>query len=434
MRDILFILFSFSLIPLIFFVPFNGIIIYNWFSLLNPHQLTWGISKTLHIALIVAVCSIISLTLFSKEKIKIPEGSVFWLLILFMCTTTLSAIFSLSPEHSWFKWELYIKILFFSTFTLLFLNSKVRIHALMWTIAIAIGYYGAKGGIFSIASAGQYLVKGAPSTMIGDRNALALAMIMIIPILNYLYLHSANKKVRIVLFGTLALTFLAVITTYSRGGFLGLIAMSGVLWWHGKNKFRNFLFIAIIGIASLSFMPEKYFDRIKTIKTASTEDASFMGRLDAWRYAWKVALDRPLTGGGITSTEDSRAFLKYVNAKPRAAHSIYFQVLGDQGFVGFFIYLSLIIITWFNGSWIIKRTKGLKGFLWANTLARMFQVSLAGYMVTGAALSMAYYDLFYLIAITAAQLKILVKKEIATQDRLSCATSPLHQSRNPALS
>jgi len=85
-----------------------------------------------------------------------------------------------------------------------------------------------------------------------------------------------------------------------------------------------------------------------------------------------------------------------------AAHSIYFQVLGDLGFVGLALYLLLLAAAWRNASLAIKHSLANPEVRWAHDLARTFQYCLLPFIVSGAALSMAYFDLaFVLVALTA---------------------------------
>jgi probable O-glycosylation ligase (exosortase A-associated) len=166
------------------------------------------------------------------------------------------------------------------------------------------------------------------------------------------------------------------------------------------------------------FTPEKLYQRAETIQTYE-EDRSAMQRLQAWSVAWNLASQRPLTGGGfwIEYLPDD-VWLSYADrrfdafgAVARSAHSIYFQVLGDHGFIGLGLFLALLAIT-------IRSLQRLKAFSahagpgheWVGAYANGMQIGLLGYTVSGAFLSLGYFDLFYAyVAITA----ILVR-EVAT--------------------
>jgi probable O-glycosylation ligase (exosortase A-associated) len=146
-------------------------------------------------------------------------------------------------------------------------------------------------------------------------------------------------------------------------------------------------------------MPGKWTQRMDTINTYK-EDASAMGRINAWKMATNLALDRPLVGGGF-DIWNGVVFARYapVPEDVHAAHSIYFQALGEHGFVGLGLYLLLATLTFRRCSWIVRMTAKRDDLKWAARLATMIQVSMLGFAVGGAFLSLLYYDVpYYLMA------------------------------------
>lgn len=421
MRDLFFVIFVGALLPGIFLHPYTGVLMYVWFSLMRPHQLTWGFAQSIPTAFIIGVLTMISF--FLDKKRSMQQSPIFILMICFMITLTLSAYFSLAPDYSWLKWNLTIKIVLFTSVIYLMLSTKLRIQALIWVCVVSIGYYSLQSGAYSINSLGEY--KAIPDF---DNNGLALMFIMALPLMVYLRRTTSNKLAQNILLASIGLTFFATITTYSRGGVIGLVAITIFLWLKSQRKMKSFLFFLILAALALSVMPEKFFLRMETVQEA-TKDSSFQGRLDAWTYAWNVALARPLIGGGISATEVPYVFQRYnpnsmVTDGGRAAHSIYFQVLGDQGFIGLFIFILMIVISWFNGSWLIKHTKSLPCYTWAHELSKMLQVGLIAYIVSGAGLSSAYYDLFYIYAIILARLRLMVQEAISPKKVFVSGHSP----------
>ena len=105
----------------------------------------------------------------------------------------------------------------------------------------------------------------------------------------------------------------------------------------------------------------------------------------------------------------------------RAAHSIYFQVLGDMGFVGLSVFLMIFFTGWLNSVAVIRGGNKIPGMEWAVDLSKMIQVSMAGYLVAGAALSMAYYDVTLALIVVLARLRTIVANEqnrVATTEAL----------------
>jgi probable O-glycosylation ligase (exosortase A-associated) len=134
--------------------------------------------------------------------------------------------------------------------------------------------------------------------------------------------------------------------------------------------------------------------------TEYQQDASAMGRFNAWSMAWNLALDR-VTGGGfyVFTQELFDRYSMFPDDGVRAAHSIYFQVLGEHGFVGLGLFLLAWVLAWRTADWLRANAAKNESTAWAAGLAAMVQVSYAGYFVGGAFLSLAYFDLPYLLAV-----------------------------------
>jgi O-antigen ligase len=99
----------------------------------------------------------------------------------------------------------------------------------------------------------------------------------------------------------------------------------------------------------------------------------------------------------------------------QAAHSIYFQILGQHGFVALGLYLLLIFSTLRSCGKLAARTTGEPGLKWIGNYASAIQVSLIGYMVSGAFVSVAYFDLAWIYyAFTA-----ILARELSQHDAAS---------------
>ncbi len=151
------------------------------------------------------------------------------------------------------------------------------------------------------------------------------------------------------------------------------------------------------------------------------DDGSVQGRFNAWGMAFNLAKDRPLVGAGfeVATPELFDRYAPDVTDLPRAAHSIYFQALGEHGFVGLGLYLLLGFLTWRTGVWIIRNTRGLNEYRWAFSMASMIQVSLIGYAVGGAFLSLLYFDVPYYLMIAMVATRCIVEKELEEKAALA---------------
>ncbi|BCO30241.1 O-antigen polymerase [Thiohalobacter sp. COW1] len=411
-RDIAVTVAVLALLPLILRRPYIGILAWSWIGYMNPHRLAYGFAREAPFAMIIGATTLVAM-LFMKEKIRLPwsrETAVLLLFVLWMCLTT---VFSLQQEYSVLQLEKVVKIQVMTFVTMMLMLHRDRLDLLVWVIVLSLGFYGVKGGIFTLMTGGGYHVMGPLGSFIGGNNELGLAMIMTLPLMRYLQLQRDRKWQRNLFTAAMALTVIAILGTQSRGALVGLAVMAVVLILKSRRRFALLLLAALMIPAAMTIMPESWFERMHTIKEYE-EDQSAQGRINAWHFAVNLAQDRPLVGGGFEAFH-WRNF-RYYAPDPhdvKDAHSIYFEVLGEHGFAGLLIYLLLGFFTWRSATWIIRNTRERGDLLWSRDLAAMIQVSLAGYASAGAFLGLAYFDLYYHLIAMIVILRVLVRQQLA---------------------
>ncbi|MBB5606523.1 MULTISPECIES: putative O-glycosylation ligase, exosortase A system-associated [unclassified Janthinobacterium] len=412
MRDILVTLVILGSLPFILKSPAVGGLMWVWVSVMNPHTQAWGFATHLPFAFIIAIATMFSLLISHGPK-SLPLTSVSVLLLMFVAWMNITAPFALLPESSWVQWNKVMKIMLMSFVVMMVIRKRQDIVRLVWVLVGSIGYYGVKGGIFTIRSGGTERVWGPEETFIGDNNSLALALIITIPLMFYLQQNSDKRWLRHGLSAAMLLSALAALGSYSRGALLAIAAMCLFMWIKSGRKVALGAVLCLLTPLLLAFMPERWSERMESINTYQ-EDSSAQGRLNAWEMAWNLARDRFLGGGFDVS--DPGIFARYAPnpMDVHAAHSIYFQVLGEHGFVGLAIYLALGIATWRAASGIIKLTRNAAELRWALGLATMIQASMIGFAVGGAFLSLLYFDMpYYLMAVLIAT-RIVVERQLLT--------------------
>ncbi len=399
MRDVVVLLIVLGATPFILGRAWIGILVWSWLSYMNPHRLTWGFAYSFPFAQFVAIVTIIAL-FFDKTPKRLPATSLMFVwgaLILWMNVSTLTAIY---PEAAAWEWDRTMKIMFVSLLTVMLIDTRKKLTAFIWVVALSVAFFGVKGGIFSLLGGGQSLVWGPPGSFFEDNNALGLVLVMTTPLLFYLSTLLKRPLFRWAMFAVMGFTALSVLGTHSRGALLAASAMVGMLWLKSPYKARTGIALLLLVPVLLYFMPDEWWERMQTIRSFR-EDSSAMGRINAWGFAINLALDRPLTGGGFQVFRPE-LFLRYA-PEPldfHDAHSIYFEMLAEHGFVGLGLFLALGLATLHTAARIVRRTRPHEELAWARVLASMIQVALCGYAVGGAFLGLAYFDLFYhLVAI-----------------------------------
>jgi len=394
LRDILLTLTIVGSLPFILRRPFVGVLVWSWLSYMNPHRLVWDFAYGQPFAQVVALVTIVGI-IFSTEKKRIPWSptlTVWILLIFWTCVTT---FFAIDPARSQYEFELFMKIQFMTFLTLMLVNNRKRLIMLVWVIVASLGFYGMKGGVFTILTGGKYQVLGPEQSFIEGNNELSFALIMTLPLMQFLRLTTKSKWIQLGLLVGIGLFAFSIVGSQSRGAFLAGGAMAFFLFFRSRRKFVLGVGIIIALSVVLAFMPADWFERMATIKDFK-QDGSAMGRINAWGFAINLALDRPLVGGGFDTFTRS-LFFQYAPDPLdfHDSHSIYFEVLGEHGFVGLALFLALGFMVLRQGSRVARLCRDRPDLLWASDLVRMGQVSMVGYAVGGAFLGRAYFDLYY---------------------------------------
>lgn len=402
-------------LPFCLFRPYIGILVWSWIAYMSPHKLAWGTAvRSFPVAQAVAAATLLGFVISGRDRERLPWQREVLLLALLWIMYTITSFYAIYQTPAWEEWSRTSKILLFTFLTITVCLDRQRLRYLLLTISLSIGFYGFKGGLFSIATGGSFSVNGPDESFITGNTSLGLAMLMVLPMLYYLGLEEQNKKIKRFLQVTCLLNVIAIVFTYSRGALLGLIAVTGIFILTSKRKFLLLPIVAVLGLGIMFFAPSKWFERMNTIQTYE-QDASALGRINAWYFAWNLALDRPFTGGGF-NTFDPQLFKIYAPNPDdfHDAHSVYFEVLAEHGFVGLALFLSLLFSSILSLIKVKRLFRYLPQYQWICNYCDMLKLSFIAYMVSGAFLGLAYFDLYYHLISSVIILKTLAHRAYAT--------------------
>jgi len=394
--------------------PYIGLLVFTWISVMNPHRYSWGFAYDLPLAVGAAAVTMISMALH-MDKVRWPRTRESILFLLFWGWTTLTTQFAMYPEHAWTRWTLITKIFIMIVVTMLLLTTRKQLIIFIVTLIVCVGFIGVKGAVFGLLTGGEQRVWGPPDSFLDDNNGLALAMVMITPFCFFLREIAPKKWQAHALLATGLGLIVSTILTYSRGGLLGLVTVGLATVVYSRHKFRIGVLAAILVVGALTVLPSKWFDRMNTVKTYE-QDGSAQMRLNSWAMAYNLAKDNPL-GGGLECWEMENYYRyapvpehgRTIAGVGSTAHSIYFQVIGTQGFGGLAIFVSCLVAMLLSMRKIQTLARsGPNVGREQLALARAFTASILGYMVSGAFLSMAYFDLFWWIYAVALCFKYMV--------------------------
>jgi putative inorganic carbon (HCO3(-)) transporter len=389
--------------------PWIGIMLWTWLSIMNPHRYTYGFAYSAPLAA-ASVMFVVIGVLMSKDRESPFKGLPVTLLALFMIWVGISWLLGRDVSGDYEQWKKVMKIDVMILVALMVLRSKQHIFALMWVCVGSLALLGIKGGIFTLTSGGSYRVWGPPGSFIEDNNELALALVMTIPLIRFLQLQLRNKWGRLAMTGAMVLCAASALGSQSRGGMLAIAAMAVTFWWRGKGKFKMAILLIAVAVPLVAFMPDSWTERMNTIDDYQ-EDSSAMGRINAWHTAWNIAMNHP-TGVGFNPA-NPEVFGQYAPdpLAIHAAHSIYFQVLGNHGFIGLLLFLGMWFACWWTAGWLRSQKNLPPDAKWTMELGAMCQVALVGYAIGGAFLSLAYFDLPYDILVLLVLTRVWVAKK-----------------------
>jgi probable O-glycosylation ligase (exosortase A-associated) len=250
-----------------------------------------------------------------------------------------------------------------------------------------------------------------------DENDVALFINMWIPFCYFLFMYETNKTKKILYMVGLICGLLAIVVSFSRGGFVGLVCVAAVVWLYSPKKILSLVMVVVLAGVVYVFGGEEYWNEMATI--SETQDGTAEGRILSWQAGWDMFLDHPLGVGGNNfpmhfPDYQSEEFKK--NMWGRAAHSLWFTLIPELGIFGIIIYFALLTYNIKDLAHLKKQKAGNNQdlrYLYILSIASF--AALAGFFASATFLSVLYYPHYwYLTALIVAMANIsreLTKKE-----------------------
>lgn len=410
-RDVILTCLIMGLLPFCLSRPWIGVLTWSWLGYMNPHRMTWGFAYDLPFGMMVMLATVVGLVI-TRDRKGLPNAIEVYLLLALWGWFLVTTIFAFYPDDAWIQFNKVSKILVGIFLSLFLLQDARKLRALIWVIALSIGFFGVKGGIFSIMTGAQNQVLGPRDSFISGNTEIGLALNMVIPLLVFLQREETKLWRRRLLMAAAILSIIASLGTYSRGALVGLAVVVPLVFLKSRARLILLPLLAVAIFVLPSVMPRQWLERMGTIETYE-QDVSANQRLNSWYVARELAKDYPIMGGGFRtfSKDIYEAYMPGYKYAENAldAHSIYFQVLGEHGFTGLALFVALIASTLLSLRRIIWKTRREPSQQWICNCAQMLEVSVLAYAVSGAFLSMSYFDFFYHQVVITVILKTLMK-------------------------
>lgn len=320
--------------------------LYLWIAYFRPESWAWSdIFTTLNLSYFAGAYLVIR-TVLGGTRFTLDWRTA--LLFLFLLQSLLGTWLGAYSEYSFGYWYDFAKTIIVSYLLTLIVTTTRELRLVLMVIVFSLGFEAAKQGWANmVLNPGARNMNGIP--FLGDNNLVAVGMLMLMPVVAALARTSTGWLKRLFQFMNIGVVYRAL-STYSRGGFVALGAVSAISFWRSPHKLRSVAATVLTAALVLPIMPQDFWDRMDTITATGEErDESYLGRLHFWDVAVVMANDRPFLGVGHSAYSrhyDEYDWLQGQYSTTRAVHSAWFGVLAETGYTGFLLYVAIIFTSW----------------------------------------------------------------------------------------
>ncbi len=407
-------------VPISFFSPFQGILLYLWYSHFRPNDFVWPAYSFKNGASLIAIATLLGYALFEMHRSP-PRWRGLVIVTLFWGWIALATAFAVNPALALPKLSQYTNILIMTFLVAALANSESRIWAMLNVMGVSIGLLGLKAVIDFIITGGQSRARGVGGVEL-EANEFALALNMAIPILMGLSYLEDRRWLRYFYRLLAVFCLMGVVATFSRSGFLGLGLAVLLLAWYSKRRVLNFMIMGLAFVFLLPFAPKKALERYESIPTAAEVDPSAIARLQTWKTGLKMAKAHPIFGVGPLNFQTQylnyavKEYLEASNYHARAPHNAFVALAAESGFPSFLLFVSFIGAAIFEMSRLRKALSDIPGLRRLAGLCLTIQMTLMVYIVPNMFINRQNQDLMYHLIGISVGLAALAKDKVLEPD------------------
>jgi putative inorganic carbon (hco3(-)) transporter len=397
--------------------PFVLTLGYEWVDTFQPQAVAYIILNQIPVAMIMGVAALASYFLMDRRSppnITLPT----MLTVMMGCWVTATMVWAAMPDQGWIKWGWAFKTIMFSAFVPLVIRSRTQIEAFAQTYVFSLAANFVPFGLKVMISGGGYgrnlgLENG--NSNLAEGGHLSTACLMAIPLALFLsrqtQLLTRSRWVTLGYFALAGLALLTALGTYERSALVGLVALGLYMFMRSRNKLMFGLCLAVVGLGIIYASSSAWTTRIDTV-THPMEEDSALTRILVWKWALSYVASHPLGGGFMVWLTSRIEYPSGLVVFGRAFHSIYFEVLGEQGVVGLALYLGLACWAFFNLRHLVRQTRDIPHLAWCADMSNALQSGLAVMLTAGAFVGIAFQPEFWYFIAMSVSLREYVRRAV----------------------
>lgn len=373
--------------------PFFLSLGYVWVDTFYPQFVARGMLGSVPVSFIMGAAAVGSYLLMDRRS---PPrlGLLFALYLALAAWITLTTTWAVLPGAAWVKWDVSFKTLMFAAFIPFVIRSRIQIEAFVQVLLFSTAAHLLPWGAKTLLTGGGYDrslgLLDSNQMPLSESSVVSAVCIMFVPLLVVLARHNRiippGRLPRLLFYGLIANFLIGSVGTFARTALVGLAVMGGGMLWRSKRKAG----FAVAGAVALGLMfavtSDKWTARVSTIGDYQTEGSALVRTL-VWQWTWDFAKEHPL-GGGFEVYMTNRIVLPATNPdgeaiveNGRAFHNIFFAVLGEHGYPGLALYLSIMGVSLLGLQATRRTLRGLPEHAWCYEMAGALQISMATLLI-----------------------------------------------------
>jgi len=421
-RDIIVTLAVAAMLPSCFRKPYVGLLVFSWLAYMRVQDLCWGFARGMRFSMFVAIAMFSGFFVFEPGRFfqKDLRNGLMLVLAVLVTVSIITTPYKITDYVVTYYFE-FVKILAVAMFTTAIVNTQQRLRTLVWTVALSLGFFGVKSGVWGVLTGGGTAILRGPGGLLQDNNDFSLALTMNLPFLFYLGLSEPNKWVRRGCFGAMGLTVITILLTHSRGGFLAMAATLALMTWRSRNRVIGFALAGVGVVLFLVLAPQGVMERLSSMKKYE-DDSSARARFKSWGIALHIIRDHPIVGIGFRNYQP--AYMEY-DPDPAlrgdtqisyVAHNSYLQIAAESGLPAFGVYMAIFGSTLI----LLRRVRYLAlardATAWILNYVRMFEATIVGFLVGAVFLNRAHFDFAYHVVSIVVAFALIAQNEMLSEE------------------